>query len=204
MSSAETKTCKSCRTEIHHKAKRCPNCRSDQRSWPARHKILTGLGVLFVFVALSSAVRGSSAPAATSAPTSATAVPTTVPVLKVSSLTLAQQFDANTVTALTRYTGRIVQTSGIATNVSRDLMGRYYVAFKPSDDSYSGFTSMQCYVSGPDAVTSVVNGQPVTVRGRIDDQTMSIISIKDCSVQPWKIHFLTTDYYTDYYNEDAE
>jgi hypothetical protein len=48
-----------------------------------------------------------------------------------------------------------------------------------------GFTSMQCYVSGPDAVTSVVNGKPVTVRGRIDDQTMGIISIKDCSLVHW-------------------
>jgi hypothetical protein len=131
-----------------------------------------------------SAAQGSP-PAATSAP-AATDVPTTVPaavpVLKVSSLTIAQQFDANKVTALTRYTGRIVQTSGIATNVSWDIMGRYYVAFKPADDSYSGFTSRQCYVSGPDAVTSVVNGQPVTVRGHIDDQTLGIICIKDCSV----------------------
>jgi hypothetical protein len=41
---------------------------------------------------------------------------------------------------------------------------------------------MQCYVSGPDAVTSVVNGKPVTVRGRIDDQTLGVISLKDCNV----------------------
>jgi hypothetical protein len=54
--------------------------------------------------------------------------------------------------------------------------------FKPADDSYNGFTSMQCYESGPDAVTSVVNGQPVKVRGHVDDQTLGIISIKDCSV----------------------
>lgn len=29
---------------------------------------------------------------------------------------------------------------------------------------------------------SVVNGQPITVRGRIDDQTLGIIELKDCSV----------------------
>jgi hypothetical protein len=106
-----------------------------------------------------------------------------VPVLKVSSVTLAQQFDANKVTALGYYKDRIVQTSGTATNVSQDILGSYYVAFDPGG-GYSGLTHMQCFVSGPEAVTSVVNGQPVTVRGRIDDQTLGDILIKDCSVVP--------------------
>jgi hypothetical protein len=55
------------------------------------------------------------------------------------------------------------------------------VAFNPGG-GYSDLTSMQCFVSEPEAVTSVVNGQPVTVRGRIDDQTLGVIAIKDCSV----------------------
>jgi hypothetical protein len=41
---------------------------------------------------------------------------------------------------------------------------------------------MQSFASGPQDVASVVNGQPVTVRGRIDDQTLGVILIKDCSV----------------------
>jgi hypothetical protein len=110
-----------------------------------------------------------------------TVVPTPVSVLKVNGTRLAEQFDANKVTALAYYKDRIVQTSGIATNVS-DILGSYYVDLKPADDTYSGFTSMQCYVSGADAVTSVVNGQPVTVRGRVDDQTLGVISLKECSV----------------------
>src|SRR5205085_6288439 len=96
-------------------------------------------------------------------------------VLKVSSVTLAQQFDANKVAALGCYKDRIVQTSGTATNVSQ-VLGSYFVALRPGGD-YSGFTSMQCFVSGPDAVMSVVNGQPVTVRGRIDDQSLGIITL---------------------------
>jgi len=101
-------------------------------------------------------------------------------VLKVSSVTLAQQFDANKVAALGCYKDRIVQTSGTATNVSQ-VLGSYFVALRPGGD-YSGFTSMQCFVSGPDAVMSVVNGQPVTVRHRVDDQTLGVIAIKDSRI----------------------
>jgi tRNA_anti-like len=151
-------------------------------------KVLTTLGAVVVFFGVTSAFggsgasqsatpAGSSAPAATDVPS---AVPTAVPVLKVSSVTLAQQFDANKVAALGYYKDRIVQTSGTATNVSQ-VLGSYFVALRPGGD-YSGFTSMQCFVSGPDAVMSVVNGQPVTVRDRIDDQSLGIITLKECSV----------------------
>jgi hypothetical protein len=128
MGNVPTKTCKSCRTEIHNKAKRCPNCRSDQRSWPARHKILTGLGVVVVVVLISTTMHGSSAsqaPAATSAPgttAAPTAVPTAVSVLKVSSLTLAQQFDANKVRALGTKTGSC--RPAVSPPMSRTLWAR--------------------------------------------------------------------------------
>ena len=45
--------------EIDSKAKRCPHCQADQRSWPARHPILTGLGVLILIGIIMSAIGGS-------------------------------------------------------------------------------------------------------------------------------------------------
>lgn len=44
-----TKKCRECQTDIPLKAKRCPNCKSDQRNWFGRHKFLTGLGALIIF-----------------------------------------------------------------------------------------------------------------------------------------------------------
>jgi len=44
-----TKKCPECQTEISAKAKKCPQCQSDLRSWPARHPILTTLGILILF-----------------------------------------------------------------------------------------------------------------------------------------------------------
>lgn len=46
----ETKKCKHCKSEINSKSKRCPECQGDLRIWPARHKIITGLGAFIVLI----------------------------------------------------------------------------------------------------------------------------------------------------------
>ncbi len=48
----ETKKCKTCYTDIPKKAKKCPNCRADQRNWFRRHPIITLIifSILFIQV----------------------------------------------------------------------------------------------------------------------------------------------------------
>lgn len=48
MTDNETKTCPDCQSKISAKAKKCPHCRKDLRSWFARHPILTIIGVLIL------------------------------------------------------------------------------------------------------------------------------------------------------------
>lgn len=54
------KKCKSCQSEIDDKAKKCPYCQSDQRSWLRRHPVLTALIVFIGLIIIVSAF-GSSA-----------------------------------------------------------------------------------------------------------------------------------------------
>lgn len=52
------KKCKSCQTEIDDKAKKCPQCKSDQRNWFVRHKIMTVILALIVLAIIGSALGG--------------------------------------------------------------------------------------------------------------------------------------------------
>ncbi len=54
-----TKKCKSCQTEIDKKAKKCPHCQADQRSWFGRHPIITGIIALIVVFGVIGAAGGS-------------------------------------------------------------------------------------------------------------------------------------------------
>lgn len=54
------KKCKSCRSDIDEKAKKCPHCQADQRSWFGKHPILTAILILFVIGIILSAVGGTS------------------------------------------------------------------------------------------------------------------------------------------------
>jgi hypothetical protein len=51
------KKCKSCQSEIDSKAKKCPHCQADQRSWFGRHPILTViLGFLIFYMLVFSSI----------------------------------------------------------------------------------------------------------------------------------------------------
>lgn len=52
------KICKSCKSEIADDAKKCPQCRADQRSWFARHKFLTVLLAVILIAILATALGG--------------------------------------------------------------------------------------------------------------------------------------------------
>jgi hypothetical protein len=54
----KTKKCKHCQTDIPFNAKKCPNCQSDLRSWFSRHPILTGLGLIILFIIIIGANSG--------------------------------------------------------------------------------------------------------------------------------------------------
>src|SRR5947209_16332046 len=109
-----TKKCKSCQTEIDAKAKKCPNCRADQRNWFGRHPIITGIVVLIVIFGVIGAVSGSkSTPSNSSSSTNSnsnanaatqqTAQPS--PTV-VDTTALVGEYDKNKLAAQDKYTGK--------------------------------------------------------------------------------------------------
>lgn len=77
----ETKECKECKTQINKDAKKCPNCRSDQRDFLKKHPIVSVLLIICGVGIFSSMIMNS-----ISSPTSNTSVITPISQNNISAL----------------------------------------------------------------------------------------------------------------------
>jgi len=179
-----TKKCKSCMKEIDAKAKKCAFCQADQRGWFRRHPILTGILILIVIGSIGSAASGgskSSTTASSDTQSTAQSAPTTAPII-VDATALVGEYDKNKLAAQEKYTGKVVQTTAYISNISNDITGSYYLSLNPSNDQYYTGTSVQCYFNDEKALTSLSNGQQVTVQGTMQEMSLGIVEMKDCSL----------------------
>ncbi len=189
-----TKKCKSCQTDIDVKAKKCPNCRADQRNWFGRHPFITGIVALIIIFGVIGAVSGSKSTPSTSSSNSSSnsnanevtqqaAQPTaqSAPTI-VDATALVGEYDKNKLAAQDKYTGKRLQFTAFIDNISSDITGSYYLSLKPSNDQYYTGTTIQCYFANKSQLTSLANGQSVTVSGTAQDMSLGIVELKDCSV----------------------
>lgn len=184
------KLCKACKSEIDPKATKCPKCGADQRSWFRKHPILTVIIALFLLGGIASAANGgkgnstSTQPVASNqaqATTQATAQPSKQATI-VNATTLVGEYDKNKLSAQDKYTGKLVQTTAYINNISSDILGSYYLSLNPSSDQYYFGTSIQCYFSDKSPLTSLEKGQKVTVQGTMQDMSLGIVGMKNCSI----------------------
>lgn len=89
--------CKACNKEIAKGVKKCPSCGKDQRNFFGKHKILTGLAVIIIIVAINnsgnkSATTTTTTPATKAPATTATPAKPTVPTEYISALAKAQTY----------------------------------------------------------------------------------------------------------------
>jgi hypothetical protein len=168
------KTCKSCQTEIDAKATKCPNCKSDQRNWFMKHKIMSVLGALIVIAILGSALGGNKDKTASN--TGASSTPTPAPTV-VDTKAFADEFNANQVAAENKYKGKSVQLTATITNITDSGLSFQNVSSKEFD-----LTQIACNTTDKNQLVSVKNGQSVTVVGKVSGQTIGVIGLDDCSI----------------------
>jgi len=172
------KKCKSCQKEIDLKAKKCPFCQSDQRNWFARHPILTVILGLMLLGIIGAAASGGQSDSDTARSTSISAQPTAAPTpLEISAAELADAFDANQVAAEAEWKGKLVQFSAEVSNITDSGVSFYNVATK--DFSLS---QISCQIQDKNQLLTIQNGQTITVRGTVGDQTMGVISLRTCEI----------------------
>lgn len=183
------KKCKSCQKEIDEKAKKCPHCQTDQRNWFVRHKITSVILALIVLGIIGAATGGNKGSSTSTSTVSSGGgntqqeQPTVAPkALVVDATDLVKEYDKNKLAAQDKYTGKEVQTKAFISNISNDITGSYYLSLKPSNEQYYVGTTLTCYFSDKSALTSLSKGQEVTVQGKMEDMSLGIVAIKDCSL----------------------
>jgi hypothetical protein len=178
------KQCKACKSEIDAKATKCAKCGADQRNWFRKHPILTVILALFVIGMIGSA-NGSKSTTTTQSGNSENPQVTQQPAETVSAIdakVLVAEYDKNKLAAQDKYTGKLVKTTAYIKNISSDILGSYFLSLNPSSDQYYFGTSIQCYFANKDQLTSLENGQMITVQGKMQDMSIGIVQMKECSV----------------------
>jgi len=90
---------------------------------------------------------------------------------------LADDFDANQVSAESKWKGKLVQFSAEVTNITDSGLSFSKVASKQFS-----MAQISCRITDKNQLMSLKNGQVVTVKGVVGGQTMGVIDVSDCSV----------------------
>lgn len=172
------KKCKSCQTEIDNKAKKCPQCQADQRNWFAKHKILTVIIAIIVIAIIgniSSENKNSSSSITNN--NGKNEIKITPTPMVITAKQLADDFDANQVSAEANWDGKLVEFSAKITNITD-----YGLSF--SDVASKDFSMVQisCRVLDKQQLMSLKNGQTVKVKGIVGKQTIGVIDVSNCEV----------------------
>lgn len=177
------KKCKECGKEISSSTKKCPGCGKDQRNWFMRHKILT---IIIILVVIGIAGAGNSSPENSTSNDNSSATKQAeeqTTYEEINTTVFIEDFDNNQLAAEKKYKDKGVQLSARIKNISEDIIGTPFLSLEPSnaDDYYMG-TTIQCMFENEDALLNVSNGQTVTVKGMVSEQSLGIIGIKDCQI----------------------
>lgn len=180
----EKKKCKHCQEEIDAKAKRCPKCQGDLRSWPARHPILTAILALFIIGMGIGAVSGGGSETSKPEVKTETEVTSTKVVeegapapMQIKVTELADEFDENQVAAEAKWEGKLVEFAAEISNITDSGVSFHNVSSKEFS-----FTQISCRIADKNQLLSLKNGELVTVQGTVGKQSLGVIDIKDCKV----------------------
>lgn len=174
MSDQSSKKCPKCAESIQGDAKKCKHCHADLRNWFMRHKILTGILGLFVFVGFASALgtpdEGTS---------SSTVTVQAEEVISVTASQLVSEYKQNEIAADSKYKDKTLEVTGTVGSIAESF-GKQYVTLK-SDDI---IISVQCFLKSSESekAATLSQGQSVTLQGKNDGMSLNI-SLSNCVIK---------------------
>lgn len=181
--------CKACGKEIAKGVKKCVHCGKDQRIFFMKHKILSGIIILFLISAIGAVLGGGDNEDNTIAEADSSEVSQIedvkeelVPEIIISAPELVNAYESNEVKANKEYGGKVVEVSGEISDISI-MLGKTFVILSSGQDF--SLSDVQCFFDDEVEISKIENlskGQQLTVVGTVDGKSMNI-GINNCIIK---------------------
>jgi hypothetical protein len=155
-----------------------------KKSWFARHKIITTVGVIVIVLIGLSALGGAiEEPTATNNNNDSQQESTVVQeeVVEVTAVELSQAYDDNKVAADAKYEDKTLQISGVIDDIGKDILDAPYVTLKGRETSFFG---VQCMFSRNDEalLANLSKGQQLTLQGKLSGELIGNVLVRGCTI----------------------
>ena len=179
--SKQTKKCSKCKEDIQPDAKKCKHCGSDLKNWFVRHKILTGLLVLFVIGIIGNIKNDTFNDSSISSNNTASQKEENKEVtIKITARELYVQYEANEIQADDKYKNKLLEISGVIENIGKDILDDPYITLKTDNV----FGSIQCMLADSEKskASQLQKSTPIVLEGKNTGKLLNII-IRDCKIK---------------------
>lgn len=148
-----------------------------------RHKIITGIIILVVIIGIASSGGSSQSTSNSGSGTPTAQEQQSITYEKTDTKAMIEAFDNNQLAAEKQYKDKHVEITAQIKNISEDIVGTSFLSLEPvnAGDFYVG-TTIKCSFKNSDDLLSVKNGGKVTLKGKVKEQSLGIITIDDCQI----------------------
>jgi len=152
-------------------------------NWFMRHKIITGIIILVVIIGIASSGGSSQSTSNSGSGTPTAQEQQSITYEKTDTKAMIEAFDNNQLAAEKQYKDKHVEITAQIKNISEDIVGTSFLSLEPvnAGDFYVG-TTIKCSFKNSDDLLSVKNGGKVTLKGKVKEQSLGIITIDDCQI----------------------
>ena len=158
------------------------------KNWFARHKIITGILILFAIGSIGSAIGGNketsnksgSTPNTNTAQENKKEEPKEV-AIKITARSLYAKYEANEIKADEQYKNKLLEVSGVVGSIGNDILDNPYVTFKT--DNIIGTVQCMLADSEKSKASDLSKGQSLVMEGKNSGKTITNIILRDCIIK---------------------
>lgn len=103
------------------------------------------------------------------------------PAIKVSAVTLSEEYNANQVAADAKYKDKTLEISGVIDDIQKDILDTPYIILRGNSNSFFG---VQCMFSKEDEIelVNLSKEENIVLRGKVSSEFIGNVVVRGCSI----------------------